>query len=194
MGLIKCPECGKSISDKATICVGCGFPVSEWLLRIKRRREREKENKERKEKLLAYEKEAEIKYANLKDKRNISFRHKEKIIEIQDGKLTLRFPRNMTITDDIWNFTLEYFSISMGINVGLGIYNISKGYTSGVVDIVCKGTEKNSLILFKEIMENNGLYMARSKFNFLYLKNDLDKKLEQNRQEQFQKIMNSVNN
>ena len=27
MALIKCPECNKDISDKAEICVGCGFPI-----------------------------------------------------------------------------------------------------------------------------------------------------------------------
>ena len=27
MGLIKCPECGKEISDKADVCIGCGFPI-----------------------------------------------------------------------------------------------------------------------------------------------------------------------
>ena len=31
MALIKCPECGKEISDKATICIGCGFPIKEYL-------------------------------------------------------------------------------------------------------------------------------------------------------------------
>ena len=28
MALIKCPECGKEISDKASACIGCGCPVS----------------------------------------------------------------------------------------------------------------------------------------------------------------------
>ena len=27
MALIKCPECGKEISDKADVCVSCGFPI-----------------------------------------------------------------------------------------------------------------------------------------------------------------------
>lgn len=27
MALIKCPECGREISDKAEICIGCGFPI-----------------------------------------------------------------------------------------------------------------------------------------------------------------------
>lgn len=39
MALIKCPECGKEISDKAGSCPGCGCPLSEMitsgLVRIK---------------------------------------------------------------------------------------------------------------------------------------------------------------
>ena len=29
MALIKCPECGKEISDKAPACIHCGFPLIE---------------------------------------------------------------------------------------------------------------------------------------------------------------------
>lgn len=28
MALIKCPECGREISDKATACPGCGYPMT----------------------------------------------------------------------------------------------------------------------------------------------------------------------
>ena len=28
MALIECPECGKKISDKATTCPNCGFPIT----------------------------------------------------------------------------------------------------------------------------------------------------------------------
>lgn len=31
MALIKCPECNKEISDKAEICVHCGYPISKWI-------------------------------------------------------------------------------------------------------------------------------------------------------------------
>lgn len=27
MALIKCPECGKEISDKSEVCIHCGFPI-----------------------------------------------------------------------------------------------------------------------------------------------------------------------
>ena len=29
MALIKCPECGKEISDKAEMCINCGFPLKQ---------------------------------------------------------------------------------------------------------------------------------------------------------------------
>lgn len=29
MALIKCPECGKKISDKAHTCIHCGYPLNE---------------------------------------------------------------------------------------------------------------------------------------------------------------------
>ena len=31
--LIKCPECGKDVSDKAAICMNCGFPIGDVDLR-----------------------------------------------------------------------------------------------------------------------------------------------------------------
>lgn len=31
MSLIKCPECGREISDKSDKCIGCGFPIKEHL-------------------------------------------------------------------------------------------------------------------------------------------------------------------
>lgn len=27
MALIKCPECGREISDKSKICIHCGYPL-----------------------------------------------------------------------------------------------------------------------------------------------------------------------
>lgn len=27
MALIKCPECGKEVSDKAEVCIHCGYPL-----------------------------------------------------------------------------------------------------------------------------------------------------------------------
>lgn len=32
MSLIKCPECGKEISDKSEICINCGYPIKNFIL------------------------------------------------------------------------------------------------------------------------------------------------------------------
>ena len=31
MALIKCPECGREVSDKAAACIHCGFPLGQEL-------------------------------------------------------------------------------------------------------------------------------------------------------------------
>lgn len=40
MALIKCNECGETVSDKASVCMKCGNPVSEILkdINIKKRK------------------------------------------------------------------------------------------------------------------------------------------------------------
>lgn len=35
MALIKCPECGKEISDKSEICVHCGYPIKDTIEKVK---------------------------------------------------------------------------------------------------------------------------------------------------------------
>lgn len=42
MALIKCPECGKQISDKAKTCIGCGYPIKEHLEELKEKEENRK--------------------------------------------------------------------------------------------------------------------------------------------------------
>ncbi len=29
MALIKCPECGKEISDQSIVCINCGYPINQ---------------------------------------------------------------------------------------------------------------------------------------------------------------------
>lgn len=50
MALIKCPECGKEISDKSEICIGCGFPIKEYLRKIEDIEIEEEKKKEQTEK------------------------------------------------------------------------------------------------------------------------------------------------
>lgn len=30
MGIIKCPQCGKEISDKSEVCIGCGYKINPY--------------------------------------------------------------------------------------------------------------------------------------------------------------------
>ena len=39
MALIKCPECGKTISDQAVNCTDCGYPIQKWLKQQQREAE-----------------------------------------------------------------------------------------------------------------------------------------------------------
>lgn len=61
MALIKCPECGKEISDKASVCVNCGYPVSEYVEELKIEEERK-----RVEQLETQQEEEKKKYARCK--------------------------------------------------------------------------------------------------------------------------------
>lgn len=186
MALIKCPECEKEISDKSEKCIGCGFPIKDFL-------RNQEEERTKKELETLEESEVNKKKELISDKRNVSIKHKEKIIEIYDYKLKLRFAGIGTIEDYIWNFTLEYFAISMGMSVGLAINNVSKEYTSGIVDITCNGELKEKLILFKEVMNNNGLYSGRSRIDFLYKPSEVDKRLRTKRIETSKEIAREKN-
>lgn len=46
MALIKCPECGKEISDKASVCINCGYPISEYVEEEQKKNEQLKEQQE----------------------------------------------------------------------------------------------------------------------------------------------------
>ena len=42
MSLIKCPECGKEISEKANVCINCGYPISEYVEELKKEKDKKK--------------------------------------------------------------------------------------------------------------------------------------------------------
>ena len=55
MALIKCPECGKEISDKSKACVNCGYPIEEHMRRAESDRiAQENERKKKDEELKKY--------------------------------------------------------------------------------------------------------------------------------------------
>ena len=47
MALIICPECGKQVSDKAEICVGCGYPIAKYMEKNEDVREKDVKNEEK---------------------------------------------------------------------------------------------------------------------------------------------------
>ena len=38
MALVKCPECGKEISDKANSCPSCGYPINQTEMELEQDR------------------------------------------------------------------------------------------------------------------------------------------------------------
>lgn len=65
MALIKCPECGKEISDKASVCVNCGYPVSEYVEELKREEEQKLVDRLRKQQGEEKKKYARCKYCGV---------------------------------------------------------------------------------------------------------------------------------
>ncbi len=178
MTLIKCPECGRKVSDQSTICIECGFPIQDYVSKTKKENALEQKKASEKQKLELQKENDEKRWEELPDKRNVLIQKKAIMIDLYRMTLKVRIPGCPTISDNIWNFTLEYFGISMGFNIGFMISNTSKQYSSGVVDIIDRGEVKNQLELFKEIMENNGLYVARSRFDVLYRKTESDRSMQ----------------
>ncbi len=46
MSLIKCPECGKNVSEKAKVCPNCGYPMEDYVFNIIKKEDIQQENKE----------------------------------------------------------------------------------------------------------------------------------------------------
>ena len=96
MALIKCPECGKEISDRSEICVGCGFPIKEYLSEKIKNAALEEEKNE-KEKLLEIE-QFEITFSN-------GF-----FVKLNRGIVSIKF-YDREFEDDIDNFVLLHCNI-----------------------------------------------------------------------------------
>lgn len=168
MALIKCPECGKEISDKASCCPNCGCPKAEWKSPL------ESENKVD-DKPITSETQDNI-YAIPENNIRIDC-GQNRLIMIQNGIMTVANPVTGKVSDSLGNFTLEYFGISMGFNVGMCIYNREKEYTSSVFDVIARGEKLELLKKFKNIMERNGLFSGRSRVDMLYRQTEEDKYL-----------------
>lgn len=149
MALIVCPECGKEISDKARICINCGYPLSE--IKVEEQIIQENTN---------------IEYDSTENL-HIDF-NKRFYIDIENGYLSVYIPLYGETRDLIENFVLDYYAVSMGLNIGLSIYNLNKNFYSNVMDVVATKENRQQFDRFKEIMDKHGRFSNRSRFDALY--------------------------
>ena len=184
MGLIKCPDCGKEVSDKANVCINCGFPIEEYLKEQTEQIRKLTKQLEQKAKKDQQDEIDKRRYDGLKDKRNVFCETKEGIISIQDGRLKVQLSSRQTIEDYIWYFSLEYFAKQIFNCYGLKINNAFKGFTTGVYDVYPKSKQDaENLMLFKEIMENNGFFSERNRFDAIYRKTSDEKYIQEKQKE-----------
>lgn len=55
MAIIKCPECGKGISDKAKECINCGCPIGQKEIKVAEKVDVEaKKNESKKKKITIF--------------------------------------------------------------------------------------------------------------------------------------------
>ena len=190
MGLIKCPDCGKEVSDKANVCINCGFPIEEYIKEQAEQRRKLAKQLEQKTKQDQQDEIDKRRYDGLKDKRNVFCETKKGIISINDGRLKVQLSARQTIEDYIWYFSLEYFSKQVFNCYGLKINNAFKGFTTGVYDVYPKSQkDAENLMLFKEIMENNGFFNDRSRFDAIYRKTSDEKYIQEKQKEKFESLM-----
>lgn len=190
MGLIKCPDCGKEVSEKANVCINCGFPIEEHLKEQAEKRHKLAKQLEQKAKQYQQDEIDKRRYDGLKDKRNVFCETKEGIISIQDGRLKVQLSARQTIEDYIWYFSLEYFAKQIFNCYGLKINNAFKGFTTGVYDVYPKSKQDaENLMLFKEIMENNGFFNERNRFDAIYRKTSDEKYIQEKQKKKFESLM-----
>ena len=162
MALITCPECGNSVSDKAMACIHCGFPLSE----VTDEKETLQENDR-------------IEYDPIENM-HIDF-NKNAYIDIENGYMSVYIPAHGETIDLIENFVLDYYGVSMGINIGFSIYNLERKLFTGVIDVVASKDIKEEFNRFKNVMDKHGCFSNRSRFDAIYnLPKELNRVKEEN--------------
>lgn len=150
MALIKCPECGKEVSDRSEICVGCGFPIKEYLFE-KSKNEELQESIVEKEKLLEIE-QFEIFFSN-------GF-----FIKLNRGIVSVKF-YDREFEDEIDNFVLLHCNIDEEKNNCIfSFIDKNKAFFSGVIATEMDPDGIAGFKKFRHIMCNHKLY-ANRKYN-----------------------------
>lgn len=173
MALIKCPECGKEISDKSKVCIHCGYPMEE----IKPLEKPTNIVEEEIEPIPEWDSEDNI-FLDCKD---------GKYIKIENGVMTVELWGNQRAKDIIHNFSLQYYGVSMGFNIGMSLLNVSQGFYTGVFDVVTR-KKLDDFNKFKDIMSKYNLFKDRSRFSEIYKQTDEERKITDVKREKYRQI------
>ena len=146
MALIKCPECGKEISDKAVSCPSCGFPMENYVI----------DNTgsdvfETQEKCFLNNEPYELHITN----------HNEEIL-FKYEILTINH-----ITDNIENFTLSHLAFPMNIEIYMIINHKDRGLC-GRFEVLKTNKNYDKFCTLAEIMKKNNIYSEVGAHKALY--------------------------
>lgn len=115
--LIQCPECGHQISDKAEICVSCGFGIKQYLEDIRHEQELIKEKEE--QKLIDLQDFEKIKQQIILPQRPWKANIPDNIYNNRNFGIMLIFMGVLFLLSLIWINFLRYMS-SSNVNGGIG--------------------------------------------------------------------------
>ena len=139
--LIKCPECQKEISDRATNCPNCGFPISNYSVT-----------------------------KSLDNHLNFPMHHKvvlrkDKFIDYHGDYITIK-TKYFTITDKTENYILSYFEISSSNEICFLLQNKNSSIYWNYADF--SDTENiEKMKKFVGIMNDRGLFQNRTRFDVI---------------------------
>ncbi len=156
MALIKCPECGKEISDKAKMCIGCGFPLEDYLAESKE----ESVHTDLKEEKLDIEPEIEKKSV-IDEKFDIEMPTGD-YIRMENSMISVKIGERQA-TDSLESFVMLHGEVSdYNKTFSYSFINKSKVFYSGTSKITLDDTNLFEAKKFVKLMKERGLFAGRS--------------------------------
>lgn len=169
MALIKCPECGKEISDKAKVCIQCGYPIAETM---------GMETNNVDEELVL----EPISDWNSEDNIFIDCK-RGKYIKVENGIMSINLV-GCKAEDLIYNFSLQFFVVHKHW-ISLSILNVSKRIYTGVFDVTSvKNVDEFNR--FMELMDRLHLFQNRSWKDEVYHMTDIEKEIVEEKRNRYQ--------
>lgn len=150
MSLIKCPECGKEVSDRANACPNCGYPIAELRPRLVEMREDDREELWKKIKsVLGIESSFIAKLDDIKEVIEKSGINKEDIIGYYDDKKV----RGELTKDSFAKYFEELSSCSMD-NIVEFVENKNHSWKANFNQIIYVG-EDEYIVEARDVEERN---------------------------------------